>query len=149
MRKQRLSPAAAFIRELPVLEGADVDEHVEPRTLDAGFERQQGDAEVAGAGVVEAADQGSGQCDRLIAELHHLHRGPGAAFQAFLDRRGTGGFLLVGLFGHGECIAHDHERVGVAVHHVDKLCLQSACLLLNVGGMLGVFGVLFIIRKAQ
>ena len=45
-------------------------------------------------------------------------------------------------FGHTEGGGDDVERVGVAVHHVEQTGLELVALGLDLGGVLGVLGVL-------
>ena len=52
------------------------------------------------------------------------------------------GLLLVGVLGHTEGGGDDVERVGVAVHHVEQTGLELVALGLDLGGVLGVLGVL-------
>lgn len=58
VREQGLALGAVLSSELLILQGADVDEHVEPCALDTGLEGQERNAQVARGGVVEAAQQG-------------------------------------------------------------------------------------------
>ena len=142
MREQGLALGAVLSGELLILQGADVDEHVEPCALDTGLEGQERNAQVARGGVVEAAQQGLCKCQGLVDELHHLHRGLGAALQALLDGGGAGSLLLVGRLGHTERGGDDVERLGVAVHNVEQAGLELVALLLDLGSMLGILGIL-------
>ena len=90
----------------------------------------------------EAAQQGLCKRQGLVDELHHLHRGLGAALQALLDGGGAGSLLLVGRLGHTERGGDDVERLGVAVHNVEQAGLELVALLLDLGSMLGILGIL-------
>ena len=78
----------------------------------------------------------------LVDELHHLHGRLVAALETVLDGGGALSLLLVGVLGHTEGGGDDVERIGVAVHHVEQTGLELVALGLDLGGVLGVLGVL-------
>ncbi len=135
VRQQGFALGAAGGGEVFVFDRADVDEHVQPRALDAGLQTQRSRAEIARRAIVEAAGQQRlGQRQRITAQAHHLHRRLGAALQRALDGGRAGGLFLRRLLRQAEGGADAKESLGVAVHHVQQPRPQRLLLFLRLGG---------------
>ena len=150
--EERFTVLAVFGGEGFVGDAGDVDEHVEPRALYRGAERERGASEVARGAGVEAAYERAGELERFAGELHHfkgrlVHHFKGrlgAAFEGFLHCGFARGFLLVGVLRHGEDGADGVEGFGVAVHYVDEAGLEVLGLFLRFDGELLDVGVFFL-----
>ncbi len=123
-----LALVAALVRVLLVLEGREVDEHVEPRALHGSLERQRRNAEVAHDIRIGRADERCEQVDGFQTDLHHRQGDLRAVAEARLHRTAANGLLGVILLGQGEGFDEHVEHLAVAVHHVHEALLQLVAL---------------------